>query len=174
MQFLLNASAEYIPAYVERMYWLEQENLLKDEQAPVKLILKTFLVAVSIFLEDLSQIMQEKGEKGEKTEGYVEQKLFQCLKKRGNFSVLADPNIENIRAAKVHRIRSLYGARVQLAFGSDLDWKGGLWTQSIVKSVSPLLVTVLDNYFSPYNMCVLLNRMLDLMLENGRFLEIRC
>ena len=172
LQFLLNAAAEYVPAYVERMYWMEQETMTSvaanNRQPPVKLYLKSFMVGLSVFLEDLSMVIKQLPKGGKRSEDSVANGLLQCLKRRSLVSVFADPSPGAVRLAKVNRVKTLYGARMRVAFGSDLSWQGGLWTQSIVRAISPLLVTVLEHYASPYNISVLLNRMLDLLLENTR------
>lgn len=169
LQFLLNAAAEYVPAYVERMYWIEQAEIASQtQQAPVKLYLKSFMIGISIFLEDLASVLKQLPNQEKRTSDQVAMMLKAILAKRGSRSVYDDPSPGAVRVAKVNRVKSIYGARMRVAFGPDLSWQGGLWTQSIVRALSPLIVTVLEHYVSPYNISVLLNRMLDLLLENAQ------
>ena len=149
---------------------MEQESISTNAlQPPVKLYLKSFMVGLSIFLEDLSTTMKSMPNKLEKqSPNAVADSLMKCMHKRKWRSVFEDPSPGAVRLAKVNRVKTLYAARMQGAFGGEISWQGGLWTQSIVRAVSPLLVTVLEHYASPYNISVLLNRMLDLLLENTK------
>jgi hypothetical protein len=52
---------------------------------------------------------------------------------------------------------------MQLHFG-EAAWQGNLWLQSLVRSLSPLLVNTLDSYVCPYCLAVIFNRMLDLLI----------
>ncbi len=58
-------------------------------------------------------------------------------------------------------------ARMQIHFG-EVAWQGNLWIQSLVRSLSPLIVNTLDSYCNPYSLAVIFNRMLDLLLEHTR------
>ncbi len=172
LQFALSFVAEWVPAYVERTYWLEHEQHMMQlqsprphKQPPVKLYLRSFLVAMSIFLEDMAGVMK----KGvPRTASSVAAGLLECLSKRHCPSVfVAGLSDAQIRAAKVLRVKTLYSARMQLHFG-DMAWQGNLWMESLVRSLSPLIVNAVDTYCTPYNMSMLLSRMLDLLLEHAK------
>ncbi len=176
LQFCLNFVAEWVPAYLERTYWLELEQQMMQLQAAqplkqqpqVKLYLRSFLVAMSIFLEDLSLVMKKGPSGGPRNPLLVANGLMECLHRRNSPSVFIDGLSEaEIRAAKVVRVKALYGARMQLHFG-DMAWQGNVWMQSVVRSLSPLIVNAIDAYLTPYHLAMLLNRMLDLLLEHAK------
>jgi hypothetical protein len=138
------------------------------QQPQVKLYLRSFLVAMSIFLEDLSGVMKKGPAGGPRNPMMVANGLMECLHKRHSPSVFIDGLSDTeIRAAKMVRVKALYNARMQLHFG-DMAWQGNLWMQSVVRSLSPLIVNAVDAYLTPYHLAMLLSRMLDLLLEHAK------
>ncbi len=121
LQFCLNFVGEYVPGYLERVYWLEQEHKTLQQQQqknpgsaplappPVKLYLRSFLVASSIFLEDLAAVVKKHGTTA-RTAMSVLDGLLGCINKRRVVSVFSvgSNNESQIRAAKVNKVKMLY------------------------------------------------------------------
>lgn len=117
LQFCLNFVGEYVPSYLERIYWLDHEHQLQEMQQkdhavsppPVKLYLRSFLVASSIFLEDLSGVVRRLGTTPRNVMNILDG-LLACLKKRQIVSVFAVglSTEAQIRAAKVAKVKALY------------------------------------------------------------------
>lgn len=168
-------AARYVPAYVEKVYWLEKTQV---SDPTVKLYLASLLRAFDLFLVDVASILAACQKKNARfrSESMQHQRAalyhgFKHFLKTRNCGIIHDHSLEPdptaLRRAKVKRVKLLYSARLQSMFGDVKQWQAGLWMSSTVKSVAPLIVTVLDRYVTPYFIAVVFDRMLGVLISNA-------